>query len=304
MDSTRPPNIGIGVLCGCSEDTTAHLCEQQQKTLELSNMNKNKLPQRHHKQACALSLLVIGLVSAPIKVQGNPIQSLGNRVTDTSNLFAQKFPDNGDPKGRRRGGTSRRDGCPELKTPMTALVPGEESNNKSFFASTVAEYPTFWVYVPELPTDSRFGEFVLQDEQGNDLYRTSLRLSGKAGTIGVSLPSSLQYGLKQNLKYHWFFRVYCGHPENKPEYFFVDAWLQRIELTRDIEQQLKTANSREYKVYVANNLWYDAVTNLAELRSSHPTEGVLAEDWTQLFKSVGLEELAQAPIVQRYNPQK
>jgi hypothetical protein len=274
------------------------------KNVGTLKMSKNKLPQRHHKLACAIPLLVIGLVSDPIKVQANPVQSFRNRVTHTSNLLAQRFPDNGDPKGRRRGGTSRRDGCPELKTPITALVPGEENNNKSFFASTVAEYPTFWVYVPELPTNSRFGEFVLQDEQGNDVYRTSLTLSGKAGIIGISLPSSSQYALKQNLKYHWFFRVYCGNPQNKPEYLFVDAWLQRVALTPDLQQQLKTAQSREYTVYAANNLWYDAITNLANLRSTNPSERVLAEDWTNLFKAVGLEELAQAPIVQRYNPQK
>ncbi|WP_143289296.1 hypothetical protein [Brunnivagina elsteri] len=28
-------------------------------------------------------------------------------ITDSENLVAQKFPENGDPKGRRRGGTSR-----------------------------------------------------------------------------------------------------------------------------------------------------------------------------------------------------
>ncbi|KAB8320997.1 DUF928 domain-containing protein [Tolypothrix campylonemoides VB511288] len=267
-------------------------------------MSKNKLPQRHYKLACAIPLLVVGLVSDPIKVQANPVQAFRNRITHTSNLLAQKFPDNGDPKGRRRGGTSRRDGCPELKTPITALVPGEESNNKSYLGSTVAEYPTFWVYVPELPTNSRFGEFVLQDEQGNDVYRTSLTLPGKAGTIGISLPSNSQYALKQNSKYHWFFRVYCNNPQNKPEYFFVDAWLQRVALSRDIEQQLKTAKSGEYKVYAANNLWYDAITNLAELRSSNPNERVLSQDWTNLFEAVGLEELAQVPILQSYSSQE
>lgn len=261
-------------------------------------MSKNKLPQRHHKLFCAIPLLVFSLVSYQPKVQANPAQLFQNRVHDRPNLFAQKFPDKGEPVGRRRGGTGRRDGCPDLKTPITALVPGEENNNKSYLGSTVAEYPTFWVYVPELPTNLRLGEFVLQDEQGNDVYRTSLTLPGKAGSMGISLPSSSQYALKQNSKYHWFFRVYCGDPQNKPEYFFVDAWLQRVALNPELQQQLKTTKSGQYRVYAANNLWYDAITNLAELRSSNPNERVLSEDWTNLFKAVGLEELAQVPILQ------
>ncbi|MBW4632426.1 MAG: DUF928 domain-containing protein [Iphinoe sp. HA4291-MV1] len=267
-------------------------------------MSKNKLPQRHYQLACVIPLLVIGLVNDPLKVQANPEQSFQNRITHTPNLFAQKFPDNGDPKGRRRTGTSRRDGCPQLKTPITALVPGEEKNNKSFLGLTVAEYPTFWVYVPELPTNLRSGEFVLQDEQGNDIYRTSLKLPSKTGTIGISLPSRSQYALKQNSKYHWFFRVYCSDSKNKSEYFFVDAWLLRVALTPNLQQQLKTKKSGEYKVYAANNLWYDAITNLAQLRRTHSDMSTLAEDWTNLFKAVDLEELASAPILQLDNLQQ
>ncbi|ARV61006.1 hypothetical protein BZZ01_22410 [Nostocales cyanobacterium HT-58-2] len=267
-------------------------------------MSKNKLSQKRQKLAYALPLLVIGLVNYPIKVQANSVQLFHNRSPQRPNLLAQKFPDNGEPTGRRRGGTSRRDGCPELKTPITAVVPGEENGNKSFLAATIAEYPTFWVYVPELPKNVRSAEFVLQDEQDHDVYRTSVTLPGKAGTIGINLPSSPQYALKQNSKYHWFFRVYCGNPQNQPEYFFVDAWLQRVALTPDLQQQLKSTKSGEYKVYAANHLWYDAITNLADLDRTHSDTSILAEDWMNLFEGLGLKELAQAPILQRYNLHK
>jgi hypothetical protein len=262
-------------------------------------MNNNKLLQRHYQLACTIVLLSLGLINNPQKVQANSEQSFQNKITHIPNLFAQKFPDNGAPKGRRRGGTSRRDGCPSLKTPVTAIVPGEEKNNKSFLGATVAEYPTFWVYLPELPTNLRSGEFVLQDEQGHDIYRTSLTLPSQAGIMGVRLPPNSQYALKQNSKYHWFFRVYCADPQNKPEYFFVDAWLERVALTPQLQQQLKSAKSQEYKVYAANNLWYDAITNLAELRRTRSDVSTLTKDWTSLFKAVDLEELAGEPILQR-----
>ena len=293
-------------------------------------MSRNELPQKHPKLAIIMPLLLLTLVSYPARVQAqlarSPLApssgrsalrssaslSHSNIVANTPIHLAQNFPDEGDPKGRRRGGTSRREGCPNLKTPITALVPGEETNGTSFLASTVAEYPTFWVYVPELPTNFRSGEFVLQDEQENDVWRTPLTLPEKSGAIAISLPPNRKYALKQDLKYHWFFRVYCGEPQNKPEYFFVDAWVQRVAMTPDLQRQLATAKPREYTAYAAHNVWYDAVTNLAELRSTNPGVSevppqevrVLAQEWTNLLKAVGLEELAQAPIVQRYSPQQ
>jgi hypothetical protein len=285
-------------------------------------MSRNELPQKHPKLAIIMPLLILTLASYPARVQAqltrSPLAptsgrsalrssaslSHSNIIANTPIHLAQNFPDEGDPKGRRRGGTSRREGCPNFKTPITALVPGEETNGTSFLASTVAEHPTFWVYVPELPTNLRSGEFVLQDEQENDVWRTPLTLPEKSGAIAINLPPNPQYALKQNSKYHWFFRVYCGDPQNQPEYIFVDAWMQRVALTSDLQRQLETAKPREYNAYAAHNIWYDAVTNLAELRRINPSDRVLAQEWTNLFKAVGLEELAQAPIVQRYTPQQ
>lgn len=265
-------------------------------------MNRNKLPPKQIKLAGVISLLLLSFASYPPRVYARLAQSFSNSVANTQNHLAQKFPDNGQPKGRRRGGTSRRDGCPKLKTPITALVPGEENNHKSFLASTVAEYPTFWVYVPELPVNLRSGEFVLQDEEGNDIFRTLIALPETSAALAVRLPPNPQYALKQDLKYHWYFRLYCGQPQNQPEYFYVDAWVRRVSLTPELQKQLGKAKTQDYTVYATNNIWYDAVTNLAELRRTNPGDRVLGEEWTNLFKAVGLEEVAQAPIVLRYNP--
>ena len=265
-------------------------------------MNRSRLPQKQIKLAGVISLLLLSFASYPPQVYARLAQSFSNSVANTQNYLAQQFPDNGEPKGRRRGGTSRRDGCPKLETPITALVPGEENKQKSFLASTVTEYPTFWVYVPELPINLRSGEFVLQDEKGNDIFRTLIALPETSAAIALRLPPNPQYALKQDLKYHWYFRIYCGQPQDQPEYFYVDAWVRRVSLTPDLQKQLGTAKPRDYTAYAANNIWYDAVTHLAQLRRTNPGDRALGEDWTKLFKAVGLEELAQAPIVLRYHP--
>ncbi len=275
-------------------------------------MSTNKPSQKPIKITCVIPLLLLSLGNfSQVQAQtarpkqpaqtAQPVKKPDNRAQ--KQLSEIDFPDNGEPGGRRRGGTGRGDECPELKMPITALVPGENANNKSFLASTVAEYPTFLVYLPELPKDVRSGEFVLQDQESNDILRTRITLPGKPGVIAISLPRNPKYALKQNSMSHWYFNIYCSAAANKPG-SFVDAWVRRVALTPELQQQLNSAKPREYKVYAANKLWYDAVNNLAELRRTNPGDRVLAEDWSKLLKSVGLPEVASSPIVQRYSLEK
>lgn len=241
---------------------------------------------------------LILLASYPAQVHSQVTQPVKKVVPNTQNRLDQlKFPRNGAPIGRRQGG-ARRNGCPTLKTPITALVPGEETadESKSFLAFTVSEYPTFWVYVPQLPTNLR-GEFVFQDEKGEDIYRTPLTLPEKSGAIAISLPQSPQYALKTNNKYQWYFKVYCGDRQNTSEYFHVNAGVQRVPLTSQLESQLKTAKPGEYNAYAVNYIWQDAVTNLAQKRGANSGDRVLSDDWTNLLTAVGLSEFASAPIV-------
>jgi len=268
-------------------------------------MNKNKSFPKQIKLTLITLLLSLATSQVQAKSFNNIVSIKQNKPTD------QQFPDDGDPTGRRRGGTSRRGDCPNLKTPLTALVPGDETNKKSFLGTTISEYPSFWVYIPELASDIRSGEFVLQDQEGNDIWRTPITLPGKPGAISIKLPQNPQYALKPNLKYHWYFNIYCS-PTQKSSVYFVDAWVRRVTLTPQLQQQLNNAKSQKYKVYIANNIWYDAITNLGELRRNNPGVGeatpseyrAFVEDWAKLLKSVNLSELASAPIVQIYTPNK
>jgi hypothetical protein len=181
-------------------------------------------------------------------------------------------------------------------------VPGEGTVNEaiSFLALTVSEYPTFWVYLPDLPTNLRSGEFIFQDEKGKNIYKTPLTLPEKSGVIGITLPQNPQYALKQDNKYQWYFKVYCGDPENTSDYYYVKAWVQKVALTPNLQSQLKAAKPEEYTAYAVNQIWQDALTNLADMRRTHSGSAVLTQDWIDLLKAVGLQEFATAPIVGRY----
>lgn len=263
------------------------------------------------KIAGVIPVVLLSLTSCPALVQAQMVQSVSNHLNSTRFPFVQppKLPDNGAPIGRRRGGTSR-DQCPALNLPLTALVPGREilvgetspqSASKSFLASTLTQHPTFWFYIPHLPETARKAEFLLQNEIGDDVYQALLTLPQKSGVIGISLPLSPQYSLKTGKRYHWYFKVYCGEPQKTPEYFFVDGWVQRIALTRHLDSQLKTAKPRKYAIYAANNIWHDALTELADLRLTNSRNATLSEDWADLLGAVGLQDLAGADVIWRYN---
>ena len=247
-----------------------------------------------------MTLVLLGLVSYPTRVSAQVGQLLKQPLVNISSQSKRpKFPDNGLPTGRRKGGTSR-DGCTPLNMPITALVPGEEiaDESKSFLAFTTSEYPIFWVFVPELPKNAVFGEFQLQDENGKKIYKTSLSLPRKASVVGIKLPHNSQSALKINKNYQWYFKVFCGNPQRTPEYFYVNAWIQRVPLNFDLENQLKRTQSQEYTTYALSQIWQDALTNLATLRRSNPNSRIFTEDWTLLLKDIGLAELATAPIVE------
>lgn len=260
------------------------------------------------KLVCLIPLVLASLTSDPLPVRAQLAKSVSSPSDRTRVHFTQrpKFTDNGAPTGRRRGGTSR-DGCPALNIPLTALVPGEDNSSspnsisKSFLASTVAKYPTLWFYVPQLPTIARSAEFVLQNEAGDDVYRRPLTLPPKTGVISISLPQNSQYSLETDKKYHWYFKIYCRGSQKTSEYFFVDGWVQRVAVTRELESQLKTAKPADYLAYAAHNIWYDALTNLADLRRTNSRNAMLDQDWTDLLKAVGLQDLAKEPFVQTYS---
>ncbi|BBD69201.1 hypothetical protein NIES4072_34700 [Nostoc commune NIES-4072] len=258
------------------------------------------------KLTCIMTLVLFGLVSYPIRVLAQVDQLFNQSLANTSSQSKRpKFPDNGAPTGRRKGGTSR-DGCTPLNTPITALVPGEEiaDESKSFLTFTISEYPTFWVFVPELPKNAVLGEFLLQDENDKNIYKTSLSLPQRASIVGIKLPHNSQSGLKINQKYQWYFKVFCGNSQQIPDYFYVKAWIQRVPLNSDLESQLKRTQSRKYTTYALNQIWQDALTNLATLRRSDPNSNLFTEDWTLLLKDVGLAEFATAPIVELESDEK
>jgi Domain of Unknown Function (DUF928) len=209
--------------------------------------------------------------------------------------IAQEYvpPDRGLP-GRREGGGTR-GGCPTSQPPMTALMP---STN---FGQTVSDYPTFFWYVP--PRTAEVAEFVLLDDNDNEVYKTIIQLTGESGIVSLTLPavgntSPLEIGRD----YHWYFSLVCD-PLDRSGDSFAEGWIQHIELDPNLENQLIMAASSDHPaLYAEAGIWYDAVASLAELRRSQPDNSALLFKWSMLLESVDLNAIASQPLISCCEP--
>ncbi|NER26980.1 MAG: DUF928 domain-containing protein [Symploca sp. SIO1C4] len=206
--------------------------------------------------------------------------------------------DRGTP-GHREGAASR--GHRKL---LTALVPAfegisDDPLSESVLGLTLEERPTFWFYVPKPLTPTTELEFILEDEQGNQLYQSSFTVSkNSSGIVSIKLPSTVK-ALEVGKIYYWHFKTYL-YP-NFPT--SVDGWVQRVALKSSLQSQLEQATPKqEAAIYAANGIWHEAITSLAKLRRQHPEDKDLSEDWSKLLQDVHLEAIAQEPIVDCCTP--
>lgn len=203
-------------------------------------------------------------------------------------VLAQKASREGLP-GRRVGGGTRGE-CPIEAKRLTALVP---ENNLGL---TVADYPTFFFYVPESPIPKTV-EFVLLDDGDRQVYETSFMTAGTGGVINLSLPVNAGLPpLTIGKNYHWYFSVVCN-PVNRAEDIFVEGWVQRVELDPILAIKLDKASMQErVNLYAAAGLWHEAITTLTNLRRDRPNDPTMIANWIQLLQSVELDTIAQEPL--------
>lgn len=227
--------------------------------------------------------------SSRLTTQTDSLQSksLNQKELDPENL---DFSGTGRPNNRTPGG-SRPFGCPRVDRQLTALVPTE-------MGLTVSESPTFWLYIPYEFQNVQAGEFVLQDERGErDIYRTPVTLSGTPGIISIRLPSNLSEPLVIGQPYLWSFIVFC-HSEDTEDTdanVFVEGYVQRVTVSSALQ---------DYRDYANNKIWYGALNELAESRRRDLQNWQLKKDWEILLETVGLESLAQEPLLQCCTPER
>ncbi len=192
-------------------------------------------------------------------------------------------PGTGTPdSGQTPGGTRSPEqigACKQTNKPLTALVP--EKGNQGL---TTAEHPVLWFYIPYAVEDIHSIEFSVHEREKETtatFYRTFLQLTQTPGVIGIALPSTPEYALKLNGSYHWYLKINCDPQEQPEKEIVLNGWVTRVQHSPEL----------------VGVIWYDELTNRAKRYLLEPENIEMKTAWAELLQSVGLEELAQAPLV-------
>ena len=207
-----------------------------------------------------------------------------------------ELPDRGTPPANE--GTGSRGDCLYKKDmqPLTRLV------GAYHLKLTVNEYPTFWFYVPYTPQEAPLGEFSLQDGE-KEVYRAAFQLSATPGIVGITLPSTAP-SLAERKEYRWYLDINCPRLASSEESITpasLTGIVTRLAPPSELAQELKVAPTplAKIKIYAKYGVWYETLTELAQLRLNEPQNSSLEKTWVELLNSpnIGLERIAQEPIV-------
>lgn len=221
------------------------------------------------------------------------------------------FEDTGRPIHRTAGGT-RGPGQRPCQIELVAVVPLEvdatdkqleETNNPcsleitSPTTFTSLERPVLWFYIPiELDAGTKATLTLLNADLAEPQSSTTVSLSVTPGFVSVPLTHRLEV----DQPYRWNFTVATPSASD----LTVTGVTQRITPSSALTQQLRSATpSSQAELYARAGLWQDALTTLGNLRRTDPTNPAIAADWATLLSSVGLGEIANAPLLECCTPE-
>jgi Domain of Unknown Function (DUF928) len=254
-------------------------------------------------------LLVMGLFSNTL-ADWKPRTPVGNpkpRQIRPGGIYIRWNPpkDTGAPGRRQVRAGGSRDSCSDLIDSqkneigsLTALVPDKIEGKINY------EKPKFLVYLPYKSQQKYNYEFVLRDENEEEVYKVKTAIKPQPGIITISLPDNIS--LQRNQTYSWTFAFIFAEANtncNPSQIRSAELVEGAISLDKNppnttLLNKFKTATIEEkITIYTEQGWWYDALINLAELRRKYPNDANIKAAWIALLKAENLEELAEFAIL-------
>lgn len=173
--------------------------------------------------------------------------------------------------------------------PVVPLIPFV---NEDYAFMTTDTRPRFYFYIPA--DSGTKGLFYLNDELGNAVTALDVTLPATAGVVQVSLPDSTP-DLELGATYQWNFQLFC---DDQNQYDLSNGIVQREAMDTAVATQLTEAEPGDRPTIYSNaGLWYETLDALATLRYANADDPGLALDWQSLLESVGLEAIANEPLI-------
>jgi Domain of Unknown Function (DUF928) len=237
----------------------------------------------------AIHKLFSSIVLSTIAILGSSNFPVWSQTADLENSqLTWEFvpPNDGAPDDRQDG--SSRSNCPESDKPFQVLAPATN------LGLTIAEFPTFWLYVPYSNSSAHAVEFILRDEATkSEVYRTKFLITQGQGIVGFQLPADAT-PLNLGQKYRWRFNLFCNGEASD----IVSD--NGVILRTSLETELPEAIADKMEVYSQNGIWYDFLTELVKLRCVYPEDEEIFAEWTALLQHpvVRLGNLVSEPILE------
>ncbi|AFY99398.1 DUF928 domain-containing protein [Calothrix sp. PCC 6303] len=212
-------------------------------------------------------------------------------------MIAEKAPPSrGTPPGKE--GTGSRGDCLEKANtpPITRIIGAHQSR------FTVSDRPTIWIYLPYTTKDASSGEFSLQDGD-TEIFRDRIQLPSQPGIVGIRLPNKIA-ALKVDREYRWYVDINCsgsGAESDSQTPASLTGIVEKKLVSGELQQDLQIAKSSldRVLVYGKYQIWYDAITELAQLRLQEPNNSLYRKVWVELLNNqdINLGYISQQPIV-------
>lgn len=183
--------------------------------------------------------------------------------------------------GQQTAGESRGI-CPNLDDKISAVVPASHSGK------TVSTHPSFWVYFPDTAQNISHVEFVLQNEEREDVWRSQSKINQdfSPGYKQFSLPATTS-GLETGQWYRWYVKLYCQPDIASTQY--VQSWVKRVHKASGLYLELQEGAKASHKIYSNHEIWYDAIDQLLEEYQRQPSNLALEQDWQNLIRAKGVK---------------
>ncbi len=150
-------------------------------------------------------------------------------------------------------------------------------------------------------------KFSLRDSEGNKVYEEEIEFEKDQEILSVQIPEN---SLQTAQNYEWRFAVVCD-PDDSAQNIVLTGWLQQSNQASLRQNALSAGSNAErslgeslelVRIYKEAGLWSDAASSMVVIRQRYPDERLVKAEWTDLLRSLDLQNVIEPAIATRQQP--
>ena len=218
------------------------------------------------------------------------------RATTFGNLSNERRQGS-DNTGSKRGPD---EACTKAQANMRAIAP----NNGLQY--TYEDYPYFFWYFPGVQEEftAKPIEFILMSRETKEVngktrdryrkvYEQKLNLT-QPGIVAYALPAAEAQALEEGAEYKWRIKIECSDRTAMNLSYSIQR--QSTDNPELIDKLENAPVDQHPVIFAESGVWFDALRIIALQLQQAPEDAILTEDWNNVLKLIGFEDLIGQPI--------